>query len=559
MSFSRRDYGYVAGLVGLAAFSLAVRILSPSDIFDNDQSGPISHIADVAFNGHWLMQQTPRGKLATKPPMYPWLGALAVRATGRTDELVFKLPVVLAFVVVTLVVFDWTRRTAGGAIAAVACAIWIANYHVFKLMYTARTDMIITMWVVLAIWSVDRQRQTWKVHVKSLGNRTQVALILMFGATVGAGLLTKGPPALIPIVWLISVVVYEGAWRRCRPVWQLVGVLLSVAMLLAWLVPTLRAYPQWAQNINAEVIERVTGAGSGAHRHSSAFAIPGYFLARFAPWSVLFVAGGLLWWGTRRDPKQPLSAWPLGWVALVLVIFMIPHGKRADYIVPAYPAAAFLVAVFVAAAQSRKGWHRGVVHLTLGGVAVSGIACAVASPWLAQSPESELLYSFQVIPNSEYLIYGCACAAAFAAAPVLWLIHRRRYNLGAMVCCFVLIAMLGIYQSTLSRAAKTYRGEVIIALVKTARSLGQEERLPIHCYGRAAGRFQALLGYHQLDAEFAWDALSDGALLLIGDDEWPVQASRFSGRSTIVLQTQPINNKKDTILLVRIGDQTKAS
>ena len=77
-----RDF---ATLVVLIVLLLAVRMLAPSDVYDNAQPGPMAHTIDVAVNGQWLMQREPSGELATKPPMYPWLAAMGVIATGLTD------------------------------------------------------------------------------------------------------------------------------------------------------------------------------------------------------------------------------------------------------------------------------------------------------------------------------------------------------------------------------------------------------------------------------------------------------------------------------------------
>ncbi|MDP6057306.1 MAG: glycosyltransferase family 39 protein, partial [Pirellulaceae bacterium] len=151
----------------LLVLSVSLRVAAPSDLFDNDQSVPIAHVVDVAANGNWLMQRDPAGRLATKPPMYPWLGALAVRITGRTDEWTFKLPVVLAFGVVAALVFDLARHTMDARTAALATAFWAANFQVFKLMFTARTDMVLTMWIVVGLWSVQRQRPRW--HSRGVG------------------------------------------------------------------------------------------------------------------------------------------------------------------------------------------------------------------------------------------------------------------------------------------------------------------------------------------------------------------------------------------------------
>ena len=553
----RNNLDHVLVVAALLCFALAARTMSPSDIFDNDQAGPISHIADVAFNGNWLMQRTPDGRLATKPPMFPWVGALAVRAIGTTQEWSYKVTVVIAFAAVTVMVFDLTRRAANTAVATLAAAVWIANYHAFKLVYTARTDMLLTMWITLALWSVQRQRQMWRSDAATTSSSWhRTVLIASFSVAVGAGLLTKGPPAMIPVAWLFGAVTYDRAWRRCLPVQQVLGVLLAAALLLAWLVPALRAHPQWADTINAEVIERITGTGSGAKRQSSLLVMPAYFLARFQPWCVLFIAAAALWWSKRRQSNGHLPWWPLLWVAMILLIFTFPRGKRADYILPAYPAAALLVAMLIDRAQAHRGWHRFVVHVVLGGSAIAGIGYALACPWLPRIPDVPLqpvAAVESVVWNPAMVKFGCGAAALIAGPVALWLVHRRRYVAGAMACCFVLVAMLGIYQSTFSRAAKTRRGDAIIALAQTAAAVGRREGVKVMCDGSASKWFAALLGFHRLAADVELTSVDGGAVLLICEEQWQKHKGRFEGQVSVLLRSDTREKVETTYLLVMVG------
>ena len=64
---------------GLCVLSVALRTASPSDIFDDDQASPMSHMVDVAVNGNWLLQKNTMGLAAlqntipTLVPSYPYM------------------------------------------------------------------------------------------------------------------------------------------------------------------------------------------------------------------------------------------------------------------------------------------------------------------------------------------------------------------------------------------------------------------------------------------------------------------------------------------------------
>jgi 4-amino-4-deoxy-L-arabinose transferase-like glycosyltransferase len=417
----------MAALLLCIVLSLTLRIAAPSDIYDNDQPGPIAHIVDVAVNDQWLMQRQPSGRLATKPPMYPWLGGLAVKAIGRYDEWVFKLPIILAFLVTTGLILDLARRELGLTLGCLAAMFWVANYHVFKLMYTARTDMLVTMWIVLGLWCVQRVRDHWRQDAVS---GVPIYLIAIFWLSVAAGLLTKGPPAFLPAVWLVMCIVIDRAWLRSRPVLQIVGLVAAGGLALAWLVPALRAYPEWIENINREVADRVAGTGSGSDRgQSSRFEILAYFFGRFAPWGVLAVLACVEIWrkgtgGWRQRLRHPL-VWCVAWTALVLVVFMIPAGRRADYILPAYAGAAILAAWVVGEAVGERGrWVLALARFVALTLAVALGVYQISFSAAAKTRAGEHLH--QLVRQAKRLSFGRPIAVYRAGyTPVQALLGRN--------------------------------------------------------------------------------------------------------------------------------------
>src|SRR5207253_2104574 len=78
---------------------------------------------------------------------------------------------------------------------------------------------------------------------------------------------------------------------------------------------------------------------------------PLWFVERFAPWSILTI--GALWLiRPRHWFRHPLAPAIL-YFFLVLVFFALSAHKTADYILPAYPAAAILAAYFCAVFLAR--------------------------------------------------------------------------------------------------------------------------------------------------------------------------------------------------------------
>ena len=536
------------------------RMSAPSDVYDNAQPGPLAYTIDVAVNGQWLMQREPSGELATKPPMYPWLAALGVMATGQTAGWVFKLPSLMAFIVLTGLVFDLGRRSLGSYGGVVAAALWASQYHAFKLMYTARPDMLLTMFVALGLWSVQIQRGRWCVTATGgAEQRPKVPwLIVVFWLAVAGGMLTKGPPALLAVAWLLFAVVSDRAWRRCRPYWQVAGLILAAALILAWLVPVMRAYPQWSSTMSREVVERAVGVGSGAHRHTPRLAVPAYFLSRFAPWSALCVLAAVTF--RRWRPELRLAAsptnvrWALWWIALVLVVFLIPRGKRADYILPAYVGGAVLAAAMIEQVIAANKRAAATVGFLLGASGVGGVGVFVAT-WVVPVPQI-LTFEPQGVTLPAYggrvALVACGFLILGAAVTDLLLRRRRQFMAKTLAATLVVAGVLGAYQRTYSRAVETRGGDYVHAIGQQARAVRDAEHLPLLFHDVDKTPVEALLGSNRVGDESFLQAAATGAVLIISERAWQEHSARFGSSAEIIMRAPQIPEAAFSLLLVRI-------
>ena len=65
--------------------------------------------ADVALNDNWVWPRDMLSEPATKPPMYNWLDALVLKLSPRWDEWTFKLPSIVATLVIAWLIVVMTR------------------------------------------------------------------------------------------------------------------------------------------------------------------------------------------------------------------------------------------------------------------------------------------------------------------------------------------------------------------------------------------------------------------------------------------------------------------
>jgi 4-amino-4-deoxy-L-arabinose transferase-like glycosyltransferase len=282
----------VAAIVAVIA-CLALRISGPYDLWDQTQPRTVSYTSDIVANGRWILP-VERGEFpATKPPLYNWLAAPVVAVAGYESELAHKLPSVLAMLLAAAALWLAARRIGGersSFIAGAAVIAFAANYPIFKLCWLARPDMVLTLWLtggwIAATLALERGRRDTSARRWALA----------FWLCTGLAALTKGPAALVlPIYAVIHARLTLGSWRSSRVIGWWWGTPLALAIVGWWAYAAWRTDPEHFRTVlwGSEIWGRVTGIGPEGNRKgpigwvTDIYYMPLYFVARFAPWSIL--------------------------------------------------------------------------------------------------------------------------------------------------------------------------------------------------------------------------------------------------------------------------------
>jgi 4-amino-4-deoxy-L-arabinose transferase-like glycosyltransferase len=321
-------------LAVIASLLFGIRLAAPPNLLDQDQERPAAYVLDILKNGHWLCQQDLSGAIASKPPVWAWLAALASLATGRVNEFSLYVPGALAALGTAWLVFGFGRKefgTGAAFLGGVACMLTTAGAKAFGL---ARTDSVfaftVTATALLAFraWTQGRG-WTWFWLMASVATLTKGPLGLALGAS---GLLAA---------W----------WERKRPEplplrgSQLAGTVLFLIVCGGWVA---LAFWQFGPAVPEKLFQRELAshsvAAGGRFPGSLFWQPPLYYLGRAAPWSLL------AYWGLWRIWKRPAQSSPerrferflFCWFVLGLFLFsMAPH-QRADLLWPIMPAGALI-------------------------------------------------------------------------------------------------------------------------------------------------------------------------------------------------------------------------
>jgi 4-amino-4-deoxy-L-arabinose transferase-like glycosyltransferase len=338
-SHSRRRL-YLAIAVALYLVLTALRIVGPYDFDERDQAKQGFYVIEVAERGafflpydHWADEP------ATKPPLYNWVAGLLALAWGDVNVLVLRLPAVVSGLGVLLLTFLLGERLFDTRTGFLSSLVLATTLHFSTLAHIARTDMLLCLWMVLALYAFVRMRQE--------PERRRRWWWLLYVA-LGLGTVTKGPVALLPL----AVIALHASVRRDRAMLRSLrlgyGAAVWFGITMAWFVPAwiVGGRPFYNTVIYDEIVARILATGKRASSAQPLLFLVTPLLSRFMPW--VLCLPWAVWHGLRRVDRSRREPWLLltVWFFGSLLLFSLPSAKRDDYVLPLYPAGAILVAAW---------------------------------------------------------------------------------------------------------------------------------------------------------------------------------------------------------------------
>ena len=378
-------------------------------------------------------------------PDKPPLTFLAVRASfgalGGVSPFAARVPLFLSSVGALVFCYLLIRQLQGPKLALVATPmIGLAMRFVWTGKWL-RLDMPMLVFVFAAFW-VSTRLLFPRPGQKPVGFGW--ALLGWLFITLAG--LAKGPGVL---VWIGVILTYAAVSRRWAPLRihrPLAGLALLVGAFAAWLIPAYHygGTEYLGPMIGTHVVERFAGTVQHAKN-------PLYFLYRTP---VDFLPAGLLlpvalWhgWTIRKSVSDAgQTRFIYCWFLFCLVFFSIPTGKRSQYILPVYPAAAMIVARFVLdAVGAARGslpqrllyWH----SVTIAALCAAGGAALVVLPMVRPD-------AFEVPPPVYFPVLVAVVLVACAVVAVHAL-RSDRFLRGYVALCLAFLlpyaALFGIY------------------------------------------------------------------------------------------------------------------
>jgi 4-amino-4-deoxy-L-arabinose transferase len=329
--------------VAMAAIGIDAR-----GIWESDEGRYTAVPVEMLRSGDLL---TPRLNLdaphLTKPPLTYWSVAASFAAFGPS-ELAARLPNLLAFVLTVLVVLRLGRRLVPEkpwlpALVYATLPVTVLGANVVT------TDTLLTLFEALAVLCFLERRHA--------------VMWLAFGL----GFLTKGPPALLPLLAIVTLVKLRDA--PLRPLFPPLGLAAFAGVGLGWFAFLIAREPALAGYfLGDEVIARIA---TDAHDRNAEWYAPftvylPVLVVGMLPWALaalptrraLAERAAVPYWRARFAERPELGFLAL-WFLLPLGVFCFAQSRQPGYLLPLFVPLALMLGRALAPRfdGSRAGWR----------------------------------------------------------------------------------------------------------------------------------------------------------------------------------------------------------
>ena len=293
-----------------------------------------------------------------KPILFYWTQAAAFTAFGD-NEFAARLPSAIAGVGIILILYLLGVEIASRRAAFVAALVMATMFRFVTFARIGLTDVPVMFFVIAALYGFVRtqpsfggDRRWGPASAGPPASRVSTAWAFFAWVCIGLGVLTKGPVGLLSVVIWATYAGFSRNWSvfaRTRP---LIGMTLALAIALPWYVVMAvqhgRAFTDFA--LGHEIVERMLSEESFGAPARGFFYYFKIWPGDAAPWSAVFVAsvGWIAWrWSSLDRGARQAVMFEAAWFVSVFLVFSVSRSKVPHYVLPAYPAAALLIGVFV--------------------------------------------------------------------------------------------------------------------------------------------------------------------------------------------------------------------
>ena len=304
-------------------------------------------------SGDWSILMLNGTPFTEKPPLFFWMAALSIKYLGF-NEFAVRFPTAILATLITFFTYYVGKTIISRKFGMYSALILLSTVFFLMLAHVAILDMTFTVFLTAAIYCGFLTSFCKEEHKKLYW--------LGFYVSMGLAFLAKGLLALVIPVAVIGLyrLVSGGVKEIFRPLNIIPGFIVFLAIILPWHIHMYQVYGYRFiyDYFILHHFERLVNAEELGKTRPFFYFVP-VFLVGFLPWSVPFViflvkkfkrfVRGIetktLHFTFDTDERK-LILFSAIYFILVFLLFSVASGKLPTYILPVFPAASMLTALF---------------------------------------------------------------------------------------------------------------------------------------------------------------------------------------------------------------------
>ncbi|MDA3797552.1 MAG: phospholipid carrier-dependent glycosyltransferase [Kiritimatiellae bacterium] len=330
MSLNKNHKIYITLILGF--IFLYVIPLSFKPLVSPDETRYAEISREMIDTGNWVVPHLGGIRYFEKPVLGYWMNSISMIVFGN-NSFGIRFASVFSTAMIALMLFLLIRKRKNIEDAFYTVIIFLTSILVYAIGTFAVLDAHTSMFLTASLLSFFLAYESKKLKIKILW-------LSIFGIFCGLTFLTKGFLGfVIPGLTILPFLVWNRKWKEM--LWMpWIPLFFMILISAPWVLMIYSQEPDfWHYFIVVEHWERFFSNNLSQHTEPFWYYIPVVFLG-LIPTS--FILPSIIRKHKLKLPQDDFVKYCLCWVIFPFIFFSISSGKIATYILPLYPAIAYL-------------------------------------------------------------------------------------------------------------------------------------------------------------------------------------------------------------------------
>jgi len=377
-----QPWAQFALLLGLCLIIYFVN-LGQWDLWNPDEPRYAEVSREMVNGGDWILMHRNGNLYTDKPPLYFWAIALSSFLWQGFTPFSVRFPSALFGTLTVLLTFFIGKKLYSSRTGFLSGLILATSAQFAYLSTRGNIDTTLTFFTTASIFCFLQ----WYQRRQEGGTPPEGMKGLSFyGYYIGIALatITKGPVGFIlPLFVTLIFLLIQKDWKGIKAMRFLPGILLFVAIVLAWYLPAvLKGGKEYlTMTLMRHSIDRF--AKGSAHIRPIYYYLF-QFPPNFLPWIIFFPAAVAYGLSRTMMAKKKEFLFLMIWFIFIFLFFTLSKGKRGLYFLPLFPAVSLMIGklwedfISFSMRHFRHEWITIPLYVLMGVILVAGAAL----PWV---------------------------------------------------------------------------------------------------------------------------------------------------------------------------------